>query len=278
MKYFTCFLFPFCLLAVSCVSVFAEEKPAGSFGKNLAHRGMSYLAPENTLMAFKLAIQSGANSAECDVHRSADGVLVLSHDRNMKRTMGLDADITSKTFAEIRRQEAGKWKGKHFEGEPIPTLEEYLHLMKGSGCTPVIEIKQEGIEKDVVEMVRKFEMVGDVVIVTFSTKSLARVRDLEPRIRLGLNYSRKIEGDPEAYADEIAETILSRCKPLDIKAVSIAERLLSKKLVDLLHRGGIEIWCWIVNDPDRMNEVLDLGVDTVCSDRPEIVAEVLRKR
>ncbi|MDR1923866.1 MAG: hypothetical protein LBQ66_05790, partial [Planctomycetaceae bacterium] len=114
---------------------------------NVAHRGASYSYPENTIAAYRAAINAGANGAECDVYKTADNALVLSHDRTTKRTMGGEnKDITKLTLEEIRKLDAGIWKGKDFKGEKVPTLEEYLLLLKNTTCRPVIEIKMEGIE------------------------------------------------------------------------------------------------------------------------------------
>jgi len=89
---------------------FAQELPKGKSWQILAHRGLSGLAPENTLISFKKAIEAGATCAECDVYRTADGVLVLSHDKNTKRTTGMDFDITKTNWEELQKLDAGSWK------------------------------------------------------------------------------------------------------------------------------------------------------------------------
>lgn len=266
------------LVLIAAPNLFGETKVSKPLGPNLAHRGASYLCPENTLVAFKLAIQTGANGAECDVYKTTDGVLVLHHDGNLKRTAKLDGHITEKSFSDVQGFDVGAWKGRHFAGEKVPTLEEYILLMKGSGCAPVIELKQQGIEKEVVELVRKSNMVDESFIVTFNDRSLQIIHEIEPGIRLGWNFSKKIQGSAEENAEELCKEIITRGKKIGVDTFSLHHSLLSKKLVDLMHENGCRIWCWTVNDVALARKMFDMGVDTVCSDRPEMIAEILRQR
>jgi len=150
-----------CTLLISSYRATAEEttgkpKPTVHVRMNIAHRGASFVMPENTLATFREAIKAGADGAEGDVYRSADGVVFLAHDGLPKRTIGgNEGDLTKMTFEQIRTFDAGSWKGEQFKGEKVPTLDEYLKLLKGTTCHPVIEIKQSGIEADVLEIVRK---------------------------------------------------------------------------------------------------------------------------
>ncbi|MDR0705204.1 MAG: hypothetical protein LBF88_09465 [Planctomycetaceae bacterium] len=244
----------------------------------LAHRGLSGLAPENTLTAFKWAVAIGASSTECDVHRTADGVLVLSHDRNTKRTTGYDGDITKMTFEEVRKLDAGSWKGKHFAGEQIPTLEEYLNILKGTKCTPIIEIKQAGTEKDIIELLAKLEMTEDVFIVSFITKSLAEIKRLEPRVKFVHIFGWKVEGSAESNAEAFATKLVDEAGKVGTDMVSLYHGMISKKLIDLLHEKGIYVWAWTINDVARMNTLLDWEVDNIGSDRADILIEVIKQR
>jgi glycerophosphoryl diester phosphodiesterase len=251
-----------------------------------AHRGLSGLAPENTLTAFKWAVAIGANSTECDVYRTADGVLVLSHDRNTKRTTGIDADITKMTFEEVRKFDAGSWKGKQFAGEQIPTLEEYLKVLKDTKCIPIIEIKQPGTEKDIVELLGKLNMTEDVFIVSFNSESLAEVKRLEPLVKFVHIFSWKLEGSAESnaediavkLAEDIAVKLMDKAAKVGTNIVSLNHGMLSKKLVDLLHEKEFYVWAWTVNDIPRMNTLLDWNVDNIATDRADILVELIKQR
>ena len=248
---------------------------------NVAHRGASFVAPENTLAAYRAAIKAGANGAECDVYRSADGVVFLSHDKTPKRTMGGgDDDLTQMTFEKIRQFDAGSWKGEQFKGEKVPTLDEYLQLLKGTTCHPVVEIKQVGIEADVLESIRKNKMVDVTTIIAFNEGVVQEIRRLEPKISVAWLYSENLKdkGTAEENAERLADLILQRCRKLDIVVVDLAHSLLSPKLIRLLNEAGIHVWAWTVNDAEAMSRYLDWGVVSITTDKPELLSEILKQR
>jgi glycerophosphoryl diester phosphodiesterase len=288
-------------LLVLSVRLTAEEpkpKHVIHVRPNVAHRGNSSAAPENTLAAFRAAIEAGADGAECDVRRSADGVLFLSHDRTAKRTMGGsdDDDLTQMTFEKIRKFDAGSWKdpwfdwtdGK-FKGEKVPSLDEYLKALKGTKCHPVIEIKQQGIATEVVETVRKNEMVDVTTIIAFGEDHMEAVRRLEPKMCVAWLYNEHIEGNhydsaaqifdkAEENADRLAEFFIKRCRALDIAIVIPNDGSISPKLIKLLHEADIHVWVWTVNNAPRMERLLDWGVESITTDKPEMLTEILKER
>lgn len=247
---------------------------------NVAHRGASHLAPENTLMAYRIAISAGAHGGECDVYRSTDGVLFLIHDRTTERTLdGENKKVTELSFEELRKRDAGLWRGKQFRGEQVPSLDEYLELLKDTTCFPVIHLSStKGIEAEVIERVRAHGMVETTTLITFSQDSVKIIRRLEPRISVGYLYGERLQGDPENHADRLAELLIARCKELDTNLLDLHDVILSKKLVAKLREAGIHVWCWTVNDKEKMATYLSWGVESVTTDRPEILTEVIRSR
>ena len=271
------------MLAVGSCLTAEELKPKHSVHvrTNVAHRGASSVAPENTLSAYSAAIKAEANGAECDVYRCADGVLFLSHDRTPKRTMGGgDEDLTKMTFEEIRKFDAGSWKGEQFKGEKVPTLDEYLKVLKSTQCHPVIEIKQEGIAFDVLEVIRKNEMSDTTTIISFHASAVREIRRLEPSVCVAWLYSEdlKDKGTAEENADRLAEFIIRRCRELDTVIIDLAHSLLSRKLVSLLNEANIHVWTWTVNDAAAMERYLDWGVVSITTDKPELLTEIVKRR
>jgi len=264
------------------VSLKAEEpKHVVHLRPNVGHRGASSVAPENTLAAYQTAIAAGANGGECDVYRSADGVIFLSHDKSPKRTMGgSEGDLTKMTFEEIRTFDAGSWKNEKFKGEKVPTLDEYLKLLKGTPCYPVIEIKMPGIEADVLAIVRKNEMTEVSTIIAFDEKVVKEIRRLEPKICVAWLYNEELKdkGTAEENADRLAELIIKKCRELDIVVVDLGHGMLSSKLVKLLNAAGIHVWAWTVNDASAMERYLDWGVVSITTDKPEQLTEILKRR
>lgn len=248
---------------------------------NVAHRGASSVAPENTLASYRTAIEFGANGGECDVYRSADGILFLSHDRTPKRTMGGDEqNLTQMTFEQIRQFDAGSWKGEKFKGEKVPMLAEYLKLLKDTKCHPVIEIKQSGIEADVLECIRCYEMIDVSTIIAFDAGVVKEIRRLEPKIAVAWLYGEdlKDKGTAEENAERLADFLLQRCRELDITVLDLNYGLLSPKLIKSLNEVGVHVWAWTVNDEAAMRRFLDWGVVSITTDKPELLSRILEER
>lgn len=267
------------LLLLFCVSlnIFAEDKTPIHTAKNIAHRGFSATAPENTLIAMKMGIEAGANGCECDVYACKDGQIVLLHDKNLKRTTGLDKSVIDTTFEEIRSLDAGKWKGTAYKGEKIPTLEEYLLLFKDTDCRPVVEIKMEGIEKPVLKEVRKADMLEKTIIIAFSDNVVKNIRKIEPRICVAWLYSEKLSGTAEQNADRLVELITERATEAGTQALDLDHKLLSPKLIKTLKERGFHVWCWTVDDPKRMRELLDWGVESITTNKPDVLDKILKE-
>jgi len=248
---------------------------------NVAHRGASFVAPENTLAAYHAAIKAGADGAECDVYRSADGVVFLSHDKSPKRTMGgIEGDLTQMTFEQIRQFDAGSWKGEQFKGEKVPTLDEYLKVLKGTTCHPVVEIKQVGIEADVLDCIRKNNMTDVTTIIAFNEGVVREIRRLEPNICVAWLYSENLKdkGTAEENAERLTEFLLERSRDLDVAILDLDHRILSPQLVKSLSEAGIRVWAWTVDEAEAMNRYLDWGVVSITTNKPELLSEILKRR
>ena len=278
-KFFGLSLVTLMLLSVFSVTA-AETQPKTVHVRiNVAHRGNSSVAPENTLAAYRSAIEAGADGAECDVYRSADGVVFLSHDRLPKRTMG-DGDLTTMPFEQIRQFDAGSWKGERFKGEKVPSLDEYLQLLKDSTCHPVVEIKQTGIEANVLKSIRKNGMTNVTTIIAFNEGVVQEIRRLEPSICVAWLYSENLKdkGTAEENAERLADLFIERCRKLDVAVIDLAHHLLSPKLVKSLQAANIHVWTWTVNDEAAMKRYLDWGVESITTDKPALLSTVLKER
>ncbi|MDR2116955.1 MAG: hypothetical protein LBP87_11310 [Planctomycetaceae bacterium] len=278
-------VFPILLLVLSFSGqfLFGEEHSAMPVLTRtiVAHRGASFLAPENTLIAYRIAISAGADGAECDVYTSSDGIVFLSHDKTAKRTLGgSDQNLTQMTYAEIQKLDAGLWKGKQFRGETVPKLDDYLELLKGTNCHPVVEIKMEGIEQPVLDTIRKQNMTDVTTIIAFSENVVKEVRRLEPNICVAWLHSENLKdkGTPEENVERLTEFFVRKSKELDTTVFDIHHGLLSAGLIKNLQKAGIHVWCWTVNDVNRMNTLLDWGVESITTDRPELLNEILKTR
>ncbi|HHW48137.1 MAG TPA: glycerophosphodiester phosphodiesterase, partial [Clostridiaceae bacterium] len=159
----------------------------------IAHRGAPKHAPENTIAAFRKALELGAEGIELDVHLSADGHLVVIHDEKVDRTSDGKGLVKEKTLEELKALDFGSWFSKEFKGETIPTLDEVLELLKS--WTGIINIEIKGgsvfypnIEEKVVRKIEKLKIEEKIIISSFNHYSLVEIKKLNPKIKTGILY------------------------------------------------------------------------------------------
>jgi len=230
----------------------------------IAHRGASFLAPENTIPAFRMAMELKADMIETDIRLTADRVPVLSHDADIKRITGTTLPIHDFTLAELLRYDFGSWFSDPFAGTRIPTLEDLLSLTQGE--IPLnLEIKKDaprsqGIEEKVLEAVTAKDMEDQVLISCFDLHALKIVRDLRPAVRIGILYDGNGHWKP----------LLDRA--LEFKAVSFhpEEQSVTPDMVHAFHSREIRVYPYVVDQISRVKELETWGVDGVFTNRPEI--------
>jgi len=242
----------------------------------VAHRGFSYEYPENTVAAALGAIKAKAEGCECDVYISRDGTVFVMHDGTFNRTTDVKTEIVDGkpkpvkindlSFEEIRRLDAGSWKNAKFAGEKIPTLDEWLEALKQSECWPVIEIKQAGIEQQVVDAVKKAKLEDRTVIIAFSKDVVKKVRKLAPTIPVAWLWGDKWEKSDA----ELVEFLVAAANEVDTNLLDLAHTHLNANVVTGLNDAGITVWSWTIDDPARMAELRKAGVVSITTNRPDI--------
>ncbi|WP_379137241.1 glycerophosphodiester phosphodiesterase [Paenibacillus sp. sgz500958] len=234
--------------------------------KNLcvAHRGFSGKAPENTLAAVRMALALPfVRWMEIDVQLSKDGVPVVIHDFSLDRTTNGHGKVKDMEWAQMKRLDAGSWKGRAFKGEKVPSLEEVLDLAKGR-LHLNIELKTvknmyPGIEKAVIDLINAKGMQDEVVLTSFDAGVLQTVKKLDPVIRTGLIYDSRL-GDPARQVQE-----------LDCTFLSISFTRLNPGLAKLLTEQGVKVMAWTVDKAREMRRLADMHSDImICTNRPDI--------
>jgi len=228
-----------------------------------SHRGNSYVAPENTLPALENAIVARSDYAEIDIQQTKDGIIVLLHDKSLWRTAGLNRDIWSLTYRQVKELDAGYWFGKEFEHIKIPTLEEALALCKGR-IKLNIEIKANGHENSIVEklvvLIEQYDFEHQCVVTSTNYDTLIKVKQLNGEIKTGYIMS-------AAYGDFYNKD--------SIDFFSIRSKYISKSVVESVHSAGKEIHAWTVNTTSEINRMKSLGIDNIITDNPTLTREVL---
>ncbi|HEV2350334.1 MAG TPA: glycerophosphodiester phosphodiesterase family protein [Terriglobia bacterium] len=244
---------------------------------NIGHRGAAGEAPENTMMSFDLALRRGADGIELDVHLSSDGVPVVIHDPRLERTTSGGGPVSALPVSVLRRLDAGSWfnrrypaRARHrYAGLKIPTLNEVLKWVHRHNCLAFIEIKQGGanyprIEEKVLEEIYGTGAATLATVISFSLPTLERVRQLDSRIALGLDFTRPV---------------LAIRRACSIGAASLLPHwaLATRGFIGRAHRGGFRVMAWDVNPPVLMRRKILDGVDGIITSHPARLAEVLRK-
>lgn len=228
-----------------------------------AHRGSSRQAPENTLPAVEVAIESLAEYAEIDVQESSDGRLVLMHDLSLMRTAGVDAYVSDLTFRQLRRYDVGSWFSEDYIYIGIPTLEEVLEISKGKiGLNIELKRTKSGgdLAEKVVELVKEYGMEDDVVFSSSDYKYLKEIKSLDEGFTTGYILTSLMGG---GYSDK------------NIDFYSIKYSYVSSSIVDKIHSAGKGIHVWTVNSRSSMERMIRYGVDNIITDNPVLAREVL---
>ena len=234
----------------------------------IAHRGASHDAPENTLASFRLAWETGADGIEGDFRLTLDGEIVCIHDPTTGRTAGADLPVAGSTLAKLRQLDVGSWKGAAWSSERIPTLSEVLATIP-TGKRLFIELKcgPEILPPLAVILARSGLNPEQAVILAFDARVVAASRELLPRVkRLWLSDFRRQRtlGGWTPSLEKILLTLKS-CGAVGLAA--LAHHSLDAAFVKALHAAGMEFHVWTVDAPRSAARFVDLGADTIFTNR-----------
>lgn len=232
----------------------------------MAHRGLSADAPENTLYAFSDAISVGADFIELDVQQTRDGVLVVMHDSNLKRTTGVNKNIWDVDYADIQNLDAGSWFDPAYANARIPTLEETLQFVDKRARLN-IEIKptkhgSDTLEQDVAELITQYQYTDACYVTSFSYGSLKKVKEVNPEIHTG-------------YLMSVAYGQFYSLKYAD--AFSLNKVFVTSQVVNAAHQQGKQIFAWTVNSMSEVRSLCNLHVDSIITDDPVMVQNVISR-
>lgn len=215
------------------------------------HRGCAGLEPENTLRAFRRAIELGVDTIEFDVRMTKDKQFVIIHDNKVDRTTNGKGFVRDFTLNEIRKLDAGK-------GDNIPTLEEAIDLLKDTKLTMTIEIKEPDTVDKILELIRKNKLENKVLIISFWHEVLKMIKEIEPKIKTGAIIS----GKPI--------DIISIVKNAKADRVNLNCIYVDKKIVGECHKNNIQVTA-SANELSDIEKMIRAGVDTIDTNYPNRV-------
>lgn len=237
---------------------------------NLAHRGASKVAPENTLPAFEAAMRQGADGVELDVQYSSDGGVVVFHNPTLDKTSTGTGRVSAHTLEELRALDAGSWFGPEFAGTRIPTLDEVLDLLRGKALINIelkaLDALKSSLGADVVTTVQNHGMTDQVVLSSFNPFVLRGAKRAGPEIECGLLLAPDLPG----WMRSGLMRRHSRADGLhpDLPMVNAAYMVRARKL-------GMPVRVWTVNEDADMRRMIELGVDAIITDAPDRLAALL---
>ncbi|MGI6296007.1 MAG: glycerophosphodiester phosphodiesterase family protein [Armatimonadota bacterium] len=240
-----------------------------------AHRGESYIAPENTLTALQLAWDWGAVSVELDVHMSRDGKIMVSHDGNTMRTAGVDLEIKDTDSSELRKLDVGKWKDEKYAGEKMPFLEEALAQIPAGEARLLLEIKC-GVDalpaiRDILDASGKR---SQVIPISFGLDVVTESKKMMPDLETLL--IRSCARDPQTgervpYGPELIQTALDA----NLDGLNLQYHTMTQEYADAVRDAGLILWTWTSNDLEIAKAQIPFGAARFGTDRRRWMAEQL---
>lgn len=242
----------------------------GPHPRAFAHRGWhtdDLAGCENSLAAFRRAVEEGFAYLETDVHATSDGVLVAFHDDVLDRVTDGHGPISEQPYREVGKALIG---GR----EPIPTLAQVLEACPTARLN--IDPKSDAAVEPLLEVLRDFEATDRVCIASFSAPRLAEVRRsaAPPVTSLGPLEVRALVARSTVWWPTSRGPAVAAQVPIRHRGI----RVVTPRLVRTAHRRGLEVHVWTVDDADQMEALLDMGVDGIMTDRPDTLRDVLRRR
>jgi glycerophosphoryl diester phosphodiesterase len=239
---------------------------------NIAHRGASSYAPENTFAAFDKALAMGVDHVELDVQFTRDGHIAVIHDSTVDRTTNGSGPVESFTLAELRSLDAGSWFSLQYAGERIRSLGEILEHYRGRLYFHIeIKANAEGLARRTIDMVRGYGVTDSVTITSFHKARLEEACAYDSALPKGWLI-------PPGNSTPWDETYVAQARELGISQICPRTNLVTPELVKAIHDAGFEARAWGVADEGLMRRVVDAGADGMTINFPDKLVEYLKAR
>lgn len=238
--------------------------------KAFAHRGFSGKYPENTMLAFKKAIEVGADGIELDVQLTKDGEVVIIHDETIDRTTDGEGFVCEYTYDELKKFDASYIYKDKYGFNPIPTLKEYFELVKDLDFITNIELKTGineylGIEEKVYKLIKEFRLESKAIISSFNHFSILRMKKIAPELKYGFLS--------ETWIIDAGEY----CKKYGVSCYHPHFKNLIPSVIDELKKNNIEINTWTVNKKEDIEYLISKNIDILIGNYPDLIKKTLKE-
>ena len=233
---------------------------------NYAHRGASAYAPENTMAAFKKAFQIGTNGIELDLQKTKDGKIVIFHDNKIDNKSNKTGKISDYTYKELSQFDFGSWFSKEFENEKIVLFDDFMKEVSNKNLILAIELKEEGIEKEALEIINEYYNKDNIFITSFIYNALSNVRKLDKNTKIGWLIKEDINQKNILELTKISGNQI--CPPAD---------LVSEEGIKLARENELSIRLWGVSNEEIMRKVYNLDIDGMTVNFPDKLNELIER-
>ncbi len=252
--------------------------PASNAQMIVGHRGASFDAPENTLIAFKEAWAQGADGVEGDFYITADGQLVCIHDKDTKRTAGKELLVKTSTLEQLQQLEYGAWKAAKFAGERLPTFADVAACVP-AGKKFVIELKTgPEIVPLLLEQLQQVDLSKEqILIIAFDSLTVAKCKELLPEVRVHWLVGYKQDKQTQQWKpgiEEIAQT-LQACGADGLGTQGERQVVTAEFIAELKRQGLREFHVWTIDDPKDAHYFQQLGAMGITTNRPKFIRDAL---
>jgi glycerophosphoryl diester phosphodiesterase len=226
--------------------------------KIIAHRGASYLAPENTVAASRLAWELGADAVECDIYLTSDKKIIACHDETTKRTTGEDYRISETDSKTLRKLDAGSFKDVKYSGEKLPFLKELIKTVP-AGKELVIEIK---CKSEVLPYLKKeidrFRKNRNFTFISFDFQTISDTKELFPEYPCYWLCSNA----------SLLEANIGKAIPANLEGISLGFAIINESVMKKAESLQLEVFSWTVDNPVEAKRLITLGVKGITTNRP----------
>ena len=235
----------------------------------IGHRGASAHAPENTLAAFQLALDAGADGVEFDVQLSRDGQPVVIHDADLKRTGLTPRRVRDLTLSELKKTDVGSWFDRSFAGERIPTLEEVFDLLEPTPALLYLEIKTDPSQRDQMvrtccDYIRRSSVKDRVIVECFDLEAIRTVKSINTDIKTAALFDSRL---PLPSPLRLGRQLVERALEVEADEIAVHHRLATKTLTKIAKDADMKVVVWTVDNKSWISRAHAYGIAAlICND------------
>lgn len=246
----------FIFLVVFCSQMVAYAQPT-----IIAHRGSSFMAPENTIASANLAWEQNADAVECDIYLTKDKKVMVMHDADTKSTTGENYKIADTNSDILRTLDAGSWKDARYKGGKIPFLDELIETVP-AGKKLVIEIKcDRSVFPELTQVVKKSGKKKQLVFIAFDWETIVEAKKIFPK-----NECYWLCSSQSLVVQKLPEVKRNR-----LDGINLSYKIVDDQLMAKTKQAGIKVLSWTIDDPEEARRLVDLGVSAITTNKPDLM-------